>query len=56
MLSDMTKNRSGFLGTILCHTIIQKDNPLQVNKTYLEFTCYCLKIVGGYGNIVLLIK
>ena len=56
MLSDMTKNRSGFLGTILFHTIIQKDNPLQVNKTYLEFTCYCLQTVGGYGNIVLLIK
>ena len=56
MLSGMIKNRSDFPGTILCHTIIQKDNPLQVNKTYLEFTCYCLQIVGEYGNIVLLIK
>lgn len=56
MLSGMTKNRSGFLGTILFHTIIQKDNPLQVNKTCLEFTRYSLQIVGGYGNIVLLIK
>ncbi len=56
MFSDMIKNRSDFPGTILFHTIIQKDNPLQVNKTYLEFTCYCLQIVGGYGNIVLLIR
>ena len=56
MLSGMTKNRSDFLGTILFHTIIQKDNPLQVNITYLEFTCYCLQVVGGYGNIVLIIK
>lgn len=56
MLSGMIKNRSDFPGTILFHTIIQKDKPLQVNKTYLEFTCYCLQIVGGYGNIVLLIK
>ena len=32
MLSDMTKNRSGFLGTILFHTIIQKDNPPKLTK------------------------
>lgn len=56
MLSSMTKNRSDFPGTILFHTIIQKDNPLQVNKTYLEFACYYLQVVGGYGNIVLLIR
>lgn len=55
MLSGMIKNRSDFPGTILFHTIIQKA-PLQVNKTYLEFTCYCLQVVGGYGNIVLLIR
>lgn len=56
MLSGMTKKRSDFPGTILCHTIIRNDNPLQVNKTYLEFTCYYLQVVGGYGNIVLLIR
>ena len=56
MLSGMKKNRSDFPGTILFHTLIQKDNPLQVNKTYLEFACYYLQVVGGYGNIVLLIR
>lgn len=32
MLSDMTKNRSDFPGTILFHTIIQNDTPSKSTK------------------------